>query len=216
MEFKKKETIILIIAILACGFLVFGCVDSKTPQIPPKETDISNKNIRCNNITQESPVIKTECTNVSFTEPVCINRELPYRIEPVNQVDICSLDSNSENCLGKPLSMCQHCEAVTTTCAIKITNLDSLKAGEWEFGANMSVGRTQITKEKKTIKVEPGATETLKYDHNYNTNGVMVGADCNIFVSKKPQVFECNQITRERVECKNITDIIRTVRQDCS
>ncbi len=197
--------------ILLMSFLAFGCLgsDSGIPIIePPQQEPV------CHTVTEMVPVVIEECGEVAYTEEVCERRELEYNTSMASISHICSL--SDEGCGGTNLSNCSSCSKAVTRCTLEITNLDKRKSGEWTVGATFVSGKATFSREPITKTIDPEESQFFDFQQFYDPGAPINSATCKLVVTDVPVVEDCQDVTKTRNDCSNVTKMVEVSKEVCN
>lgn len=200
---------ILVFGILAC-LLAAGCVSPPAGEAPQQQ--VPEKNKTCRMVSDEVPVTKEECGDVSFTEEVCSLRKLNYSATTLPRVDLCIGDGG---CTGKPLGDCAGCSKAMTRCVMRISSLEAQKSGTWVVGANYTLGNSGFEKDPISKTIGPNETADFDFNQIYTPGYPTNSASCTLAVVSEPTVEACVGHTKVETECKNVTRTESRERQVC-
>ena len=199
--------IILIMAML----LVFGCAGA--PILPlEEEAEEGTKEKECRTVQEEVPTEVEECGEIAYTEEVCDKRILEYTTKKPPIAHFCMLDGV---CGGKALSTCTACAKAMTRCGLNITNEDTNKDGTWKVGATFYVDGAKFKRDPITKTIGPGETVNFDFQHFYVPGKPIDSATCDIYVIEEAIIDDCQDVTRTRMECINVTKTVTVDREVC-
>lgn len=203
------------LALLIGAVLIFaGCIDMNGAMEPwtPEEVEPVEK---CRTVTEEIPYVEEECNDITYSEEECEFRALEYTSGDMVIVDLC-IEGQPE-CIGADLGGCiNKCTRAMKRCRMDITNNDEDYEGTWTFGATFSYDGASFIKNPQSAEIAPGKTHTFDFTQIYDVgsqNPTM--ATCTLTVVYEAIVKDCRMVTREAVECKNVTKTRIVEREIC-
>ncbi len=198
------------IAVLLIMIMAVGCVSP--PPIPVPGIEEPEEEKVCRTVFEEVPGQVEECEEIQYTEEECGRRELEYLSSEAPIVHLCMLDGE---CGGKSLAGCTSCQKAMTRCTMIIHNLDLDKAGAWSVGANFTLGTSVFSRDPVTKTIGPNETEAFDFQHFYTPGLPMNSATCELFIKETAVVEDCQDITRTRMECANVTKLVIVEKEVC-
>lgn len=200
-------TFILIISAL----FIAGCIEA--PVLPEPLKPATKPSVTCRNVTEQVPITKEECSDVSYTEQVCVKRKLNYTKSLSVPSHLCIGDGK---CVGEPLSECTFCTKAMTRCIMTITNKDPKRTGTWTVKANYTLGNSGFEKEGITKIIGPNESATFDFHQIYIPGYPTFSATCILFVADEPVIDECHEETSLKKVCKNVTSYTTREKQVCN
>ena len=197
------------ILLIVAALMVFGCV-GQSP-IPMEQPETPEK--QCRIIQEIVPVVVEECGEISYTEHECGRRNLTFEIIEIPATHFCAL--SDETCGGGPLANCSSCRKAMTRCSLKIKNTNG-KPGEWTVGANFSIYNAVFAREPITATIDPNETYTFDFQQFYDPGDPISSATCNIFIIKPAILEDCQEVTRTKYECVNVTKMTTVDKEVCN
>ncbi len=204
----SKSLIGLLLGIL----LIAGCISQSTTT-PTPTPEVKLTGTTCTNTTTETPIVTSQCDNVSYTEQVCQMRNLEYSITSKTKVDLCIA---SDSCSDTPLNDCHTCTRAMTRCTITVQNNDPKQTGDWTVGANFTLFNAGFIKNPQTLTILPTHNATFDFFQIYSLGYVQSAATCDLYVVNPPLINDCHQETRNKIVCNNVTTMQTTTQQVCS
>ncbi len=198
------------IAVLLIMIMAIGCVSP--PPLPVPGFEEPEEEIECRTVFEEVPGLVEECEEVQYTEEVCGRRALEYISTEAPIVHLCMLDGE---CGGKSLAGCKYCQKAMTRCTMIIHNLDPKKSGAWTVGANFSLDGAVFSRDPVMKTIDPNETESFDFQHFYTPGVPINSATCKLFVIEEAVVDDCQDITRAREECANVTKLVIVEKEVC-
>ena len=187
--------------------LIAGCI--QTPEVGvvngAQTTGSGTSSIpECKTAYVEEPYTVEECKNVTYTEPVCKEKELEYTAGPIVKTDLCTADSD---CTGKTLigECIYQCSGAMKRCRMNITNNDPQLTGTWVLGATFSYSDASFVKNPQTITIKPGQTATFDFEQLYQLDQKYNIASCTVYVLHPTVVDECINVVKTEMLCENVT-----------